>query len=139
MQIVKATKAHAEKLSVLLKGLDTEEYSFSEVEKITPLIEEGNYFVAIDDNEVVGTIALIIIEESCEIDALITSKKGVGKALIEFAIELCKKEGVKKIWCWSLKRYNAIGFYDKMGFKEQFLLEKHWCGEDCYIFGKVIE
>jgi len=139
MQIVKATKAHAEKLSVLLKGLDTEEYSFSEVEKITPLIEEGNYFVAIDDNEVVGTIALIIIEESCEIDALITSKKGVGKALIEFAIELCKKEGVKKIWCWSLKRYNAIGFYDKMGFKEQFLLEKHWCGEDCYIFGRVIE
>ena len=139
MEIVKASKVHAEKLSVLLKGLDTEEYSFSEVEKIMPLIEEGNYFVAIDDNEVVGTIALIIIEESCEIDALITSKKGVGKALIEFAIELCKKEGVKKIWCWSLKRYNAIGFYDKMGFKEQFLLEKHWCGEDCYIFGKVIE
>ncbi len=139
MEIVKATKAHAEKLSVLLKGLDTEEYSFSEVEKIMPLIEEGNYFVAIDDKEVVGTIALVIIEESCEIDALITSKKGVGKALIEFAIELCKKEGVKKIWCWSLKRYNAIGFYDKMGFKEQFLLEKHWCGEDCYIFGKVIE
>jgi len=139
MEIVKASKVHAEKLSVLLKGLDTEEYSFSEVEKIMPLIEEGNYFVAIDDNEVVGTIALIIIEESCEIDALITSKKGVGKALIEFAIELCKKEGVKKIWCWSLKRYNAIGFYDKMGFKEQFLLEKQWCGEDCYIFGRVIQ
>lgn len=139
MEIVKANKAHAEKLSVLLKGLDTEEYSFSEVEKITPLIEEGNYFVAIDDNEIVGTIALIIVEESCEIDALITSKKGVGKALIDFTVDLCKKEGVKKIWCWSLKRYNAIGFYDKMGFKEQFLLEKQWCGEDCYIFGRVIE
>lgn len=139
MKIVKAKKAHAEKLSVLLKGLDTEEYSFSEVEKIMPLIESGNYFVAIDDNEIVGTIALIIVEESCEIDALITSKKGVGKALIDFTVDLCKKEGVKKIWCWSLKRYNAIGFYDKMGFKEQFLLEKHWCGEDCYIFGRVIE
>lgn len=139
MEIVKAKKAHAEKLSVLLKGLDTEEYSFSEVEKIMPLIESGNYFVAIDDNEIVGTIALIIVEESCEIDALITSKKGVGKALIDFTVDLCKKEGVKKIWCWSLKRYNAIGFYDKMGFKEQFLLEKQWCGEDCYIFGRVIE
>ncbi len=139
MEIVKAKKAHAEKLSVLLKGLDTEEYSFSEVEKIMPLIESGNYFVAIDDNEIVGTIALIIVEESCEIDALITSKKGVGKALIEFAIEKCRNENVKKIWCWSLKRYNAIGFYDKMGFKEQFLLEKQWCGEDCYIFGRVIE
>ncbi|HNZ61299.1 MAG TPA: GNAT family N-acetyltransferase [Methanofastidiosum sp.] len=139
MEIVKAKKAHAEKLSVLLKGLDTEEYSFSEVEKIMPLIESGNYFVAIDDNEIVGTIALVIVEESCEIDALITSKKGVGKALIEFAIDMCEKKGVKKIWCWSLKRYNAIGFYDKMGFKEQFLLEKQWCGEDCYIFGRVIE
>lgn len=139
MEIVKAKKAHAEKLSALLKGLDTEEYSFSEVEKIMPLIENGNYFVAIDDNEIVGTISLEIVEESCEIDALITSKKGVGKALIEFAIEKCRKENVKKIWCWSLKRYNAIGFYDKMGFKEQFLLEKQWCGEDCYIFGRVIE
>jgi len=139
MEIVKATKSHAKELSKLLKGLDTEEYSFSEVEKITPLIENGNYFVAIDDDEVVGTIALMIVEESCEIDALITSKKGVGKALIEFAIDKCRKENVKKIWCWSLKRYNAIGFYDKMGFKEQFLLEKHWCGEDCYIFGRVIE
>ena len=139
MEIVKATKSHAKQLSKLLKGLDTEEYSFSEVEKITPLIENGNYFVAIDDDEVVGTIALMIVEESCEIDALITSKKGVGKALIEFAIDKCRKENVKKIWCWSLKRYNAIGFYDKMGFKEQFLLEKHWCGEDCYIFGRVIE
>jgi len=139
MEIVKATKAHAEKLSVLLRGLDTEEYSFSEVEKITPLIENGNYFVVIEDDEIVGTIALVIVEESCEIDALITSKKGVGKALIDFTVELCKKENVKKLWCWSLKRYNAIGFYDKMGFKEQFLLEKQWCGEDCYIFGRVIE
>jgi len=139
MEIVKATKAHAKELSALLKGLDTEEYSFSEVEKITPLIENGNYFVAIEDNEIVGTIALVIVEESCEIDALITSKKGVGKALIDFTVELCKKENVKKLWCWSLKRYNAIGFYDKMGFKEQFLLEKQWCGEDCYIFGRVIE
>ena len=139
MEIVKAKKEHAEELSALLKGLDTEEYSFSEVEKITPLIENGHYYIAIEGSEIVGAIALVIVEESCEIDALITSQKGVGKALIDFAVELCKKENVKKIWCWSLKRYNAIGFYDKMGFKEQFLLEKHWCGEDCYIFGRVIE
>lgn len=139
MEIVKATKTHAEELSALLKGLDTEEYSFSEVEKITPLIEKGYYYVAVEGSEIVGTIALVIVEESCEIDALITSQKGVGKALIDFTVDLCKKEDVKKIWCWSLKRYNAIGFYDKMGFKEQFLLEKQWCGEDCYIFGMVIE
>ena len=139
MEIVKATKTHAKELSALLKGLDTEEYSFSEVEKITPLIEDGNYYIAIEEGKIVGTIGIVIVEESCEIDALITSQKGVGKALIDFAVEKCKKEDVKKIWCWSLKRYNAIGFYDKMGFKEQFLLEKQWCGEDCYIFGRVIE
>lgn len=139
MEIVKATKSHAEELSALLKGLDTEEYSFSDVEKITPLIEGGNYYIAIDEDKIVGAIGLLIVEESCEIDALITSKKGVGKALIDFTIDLCRKENVKKLWCWSLKRYNAIGFYDKMGFKEQFLLEKHWCGEDCYIFGRVID
>lgn len=139
MEIVKATEAHMKELSTLLKGLDIEEYSFSEEEKIAPLIQEGNYYIAIEENKIVGAIGLVIIEESCEIDALITSKKGVGKALIDFAIELCKKEDVKKLWCWSLKRYNAIGFYDKMGFEEQFLLKRHWCGEDCYIFGKVIK
>ena len=104
MEIVKATKSHAIELSALLKGLDTEEYSFSEVEKITPLIEEGNYYIAIDEGKIVGAIGLIIVEESCEIDALITSKKGVGKALIDFTVELCKNEHVKKLWCWSLKR-----------------------------------
>lgn len=139
MEVVKAKKSHAEELSALLKGLDTESYSFSEVEKITPLIEKGYYYVAIEDNRIVGSIALMIVEESCQIDVLITSKKGVGKALIDFALEKCKEEGAKKIWCWSLKRYDAKGFYDKMGFKEQFLLEKHWCGEDCYIFGRVID
>ena len=139
MEIIKATKEHAHELSALLKGLDTEEYSFSEVDKLLPSIESGIYYIAIEGNEIVCTIALIIIEESCEIDALITNKKGVGKALIDFAVEKCRRENIKKIWCWSLKRYNAIGFYDKMGFKEQFLLEKHWCGEDCYIFGRVID
>ena len=92
MEIVKATEAHMKELSALLKGLDTEEYSFSEGEKIAPLIQEGNYYIAIEENKIVGAIGLVIIEESCEIDALITSKKGVGKALIDFAIELCKKE-----------------------------------------------
>ena len=53
MEIVKATKSHAEELSALLKGLDTEEYSFSDVEKITPLIEEGNYYIAIDEGKIV--------------------------------------------------------------------------------------
>ncbi len=139
MEIVKAKKSHVKELSALLKGLDIENYSFSDEERITPLIEKGYYYVAIEDNKIVGSIALMIIEESCQIDALITSKKGVGRALIEFAVEKCKEEGAKKLWCWSLKRYNAKGFYDKMGFKEQFLLEKHWCGEDCYIFGRVID
>ena len=56
MEIVKATKSHAIELSALLKGLDTEEYSFYEVEKNTTIIEEGEYYIAMDEGNIVGGI-----------------------------------------------------------------------------------
>ena len=50
-----------------------------------------------------------------------------------------KKEGIPKLWCWSLKRYGAEGFYKKMEFEESCLLKRQGFGEDCYFFGKAID
>jgi len=42
-------------------------------------------------------------------------KRGLGKSLIEFAIQELKSKGVDYIWCNARK--NAYQFYEKMGFK----------------------
>jgi predicted GNAT family N-acyltransferase len=41
--------------------------------------------------------------------------EGIGKQLIEFAIEKLKQMNVETLWCYA--RIKATGFYDKMGFK----------------------
>jgi hypothetical protein len=38
-----------------------------------------------------------------------------------------------------MERYKVKGFYEKMGFSEEFLLKKQWLGQDCYFFGRVVE
>lgn len=42
-------------------------------------------------------------------------KKGLGKSLIEFAVQELKSKGIDYIWCNA--RRNAYLFYEKMGFK----------------------
>ncbi|PMC37848.1 GNAT family N-acetyltransferase [Bacillus sp. UMB0899] len=60
-------------------------------------------------------------EESVEIERIYIKKKfqkhGLGKYMINQAIELARKENKKKIWLgvWE-KNKNAIGFYKRMGF-----------------------
>ncbi|MBU1167313.1 hypothetical protein KKC60_02805 [Patescibacteria group bacterium] len=62
-----------------------------------------------------------------------------GQKLVEHAIKKCQEENIPKLWCWSMKSYNAKGFYEKMKFSETYLLKKQGFGEDCYFFGRVID
>lgn len=53
-------------------------------------------------------------------------KKGIGKALINYIINLAKSQEIKKIKLsvWTFNR-NAINFYEKLGFKiTGYLMEK---------------
>ena len=52
---------------------------------------------------------------------------------------LCRAEGVPKLWCWSMERYQASPFYEKQGFDERHLLRRQFFGEDCWLFGKNID
>ncbi|WP_342580592.1 GNAT family N-acetyltransferase [Ureibacillus sp. FSL W7-1570] len=86
------------------------------------------YFVYVQD-EVAGYLKLNIHDaqteemgdESLEIERIYIRKKyqkfGLGKALLNKAIEIAKALDKKKIWLgvWE-KNENAIGFYEKMGF-----------------------
>lgn len=109
----------------------------SGMNQIHTFVGEGKYFVAVREGGIVGAMSLIIEENSCQIYSIASRQKGAGRAMIQHAEEVCRAERIPKLWCWSLARYNAGGFYEKMGFDEVFLMRRQWFGEDCYIFGKV--
>jgi len=102
---------------------------------------KNRVYIAKADNEVVGVITFFIESSNMEITEIAAKYEGwgIGTALIDYVINKCKEESISKLWCWSLKQYNAEGFYAKMGFEERILLQKHWFNQDCWIFAKVIK
>ncbi|GAB1256906.1 hypothetical protein NBRC116494_14080 [Aurantivibrio plasticivorans] len=87
--------------------------------------KNGGYFgVVTEDNEVVATIGIFRInDKTCELRKLYTAPnqrgKGLGKALLDFAMNLARKRGFKRITLETTTTSNeAIGLYKGSGFKE---------------------
>lgn len=136
IKIVKAKTNHIPSLSRLFKKLDREKWNTSDKKKV--LADLPNAYVALNKNKVVGALVLRFNKHNSEIVKIVSTQSGVGRKLIGFAIKKAKQKKVSKIWCWSMARFNAHGFYQKMGFEEQFLHKKHFYNEDCWFFGKVL-
>ncbi len=126
-------------VSELLQCLDTENYKFSDIDGVTNHIDNNQCFVIRGDGELLGVVILDVDDQSLQVKYIVSKAKGGGRDLLRFSEEYALDRNLLKIWCWSLVRYQAIGFYAKMGFTEQFLLKKQNYGEDCYIFGKVLQ
>jgi N-acetylglutamate synthase-like GNAT family acetyltransferase len=138
IKVLLAKKENSLDVSNIFKVLNTEKYFFSDRRSINKYIRRKECFVASQNKNIIGAMVLRFSDQSSEISLISSVKKGAGRILVNFAIQKCIKENIPKIWCWSLKRYGAEGFYKKMGFKERFLLKKQWHGEDCYFFGREI-
>lgn len=95
-------------------------------------------FVALYHEIIVGTFALAIMDNLAHMGAtsgliedVVVKKeyqgKGIGKQMITYAIECCKKYGCYKVALSSnLKRERAHKFYESLGFKKHgysFLVE----------------
>ena len=139
MIIKKATLNDVKTISKIISVLNTKNYHPSDIKQIKYYISRGWYYVALYNSKIVGAMALEPTEGSYHIYSIASKKNGVGRVLIDYAIKKCIKEKIPKLWCWSLKRYDCKGFWEKMNFEESFLLKKQWHGEDCYLFGKVIK
>lgn len=139
MKVRLAKKEEISRISKIVSALDTKHYKFSDKKKILGFIKKKSCYVSLENDEILGAMCLDLSKESCKIYSIVSKKKGCGKLLVNRAVEVCKKKKVTKLWCWSLIRYKAGGFYHKVGFEEQFLLKKQWYGEDCYFFGKRIK
>ena len=86
-------------------------------------------YVAETDNKMAGTFALAILDNIAHMGAksgliedvvvsLDFQRQGIGKKMMEFAIELCREKSCYKV-CLSgnLKRKNSHKFYENIGFK----------------------
>lgn len=138
MQVIRASLAELGDVSRIIAALNFLGHQFSDPRIVKRQIARGRYFLCRHNNRAVGAIGLNQRDGACQIFAIASTVKGAGRAMIEFAIEECKANGLPKLWCWSLLRYRAKGFYEKMGFEESTILRRQWYGEDCYFFGKVI-
>lgn len=133
-----ATLSDIPQIAKIVSKLDTEHCQSSDLDRIRRYIERSLYYIAEEDHTIISAMVLNKIEGSYQVFLISSRKKGGGKALIEYAVWKCRQEKIKKLWCWSLTRYQARGFYEKMGFDEIFLLKNQWYGEDCYFLGKNI-
>jgi GNAT superfamily N-acetyltransferase len=87
-------------------------------------------YIALMDKEIIGTFALIIMDNlghrgapSGIIEDVVVHpewrRKGVGKRMMQFAMEQCKERDCYKMTLSSnIKREDAHRFYESLGFKK---------------------
>ena len=86
-------------------------------------------YVATLDGAIVGTFALLIMDNLAHLgapsgmveDVIVSAKRqgqGIGKQMVQFAMERCRERGCYKMALSSnLKREAAHRFYDSLGFE----------------------
>ena len=87
-------------------------------------------YVALIDNVIVGTFALLIMDNLAHLgtpsgiveDVAVDQKyhgQGIGKQMMQFAMEKCQKYGCYKLILSSnVKRAQAHRFYESLGFRQ---------------------
>ena len=126
MKIQLAHVQHLRDVCELLKVLDTEKRTFSDEKQNLFFISKQWCYIVVESGNILGVMVLEPTEGSYKIYTLVSKQKGTGKLLVNWAIDICRKNNIPKLWCWSLARYAVEGFYKKMGFAESFLLHKQW-------------
>ncbi len=79
------------------------------------------HILAEEDGEVIGCGRILLHGNDAHIGRLAVKKcrrgQGVGRAVCDFAIDICRKEGIAHIRLNA--QLQAVGFYEKLGFGQQ--------------------
>ena len=100
-------------------------------------------FLAKNDNdEILAFLELMIEADLAKVETLLVGKnhrrKGVGKFLMEFGLDYCRKQGCKKIWLETNAGWDAEKFYESLGYEVEARLKKHILGQDALIFVRFL-
>jgi N-acetylglutamate synthase-like GNAT family acetyltransferase len=85
-------------------------------EKLTKYIKEDNYFVAEEEDKIVGCV--LAKEDKMASLYVLPSQmgKGIGRDLAQTAEKCIKENGFERIWLWS--SLIAHDFYKHLGYKD---------------------
>lgn len=97
--------------------------------------EKARYYVYTSEKQVIGYVGYWALDDELHITNLAVTpmfrKRGIGQRLIEYVLEVGKKNMVKKITLEvRVSNINAIRLYEKLGFKKGDLLKDYYKIED---------
>ena len=85
--------------------------------KIKKYLKEGKYFIATEEDKIIGCVLVIKNEMSSLYIHPDSMRKGIGTQLSQRAEEYIKDQNYKHVWIWA--SLNAVDFYKSRGFKEE--------------------
>jgi N-acetylglutamate synthase-like GNAT family acetyltransferase len=124
-KIVAYESAHQKGIDEMMNeiALEFDEHIFPKPTSATPIVPD-NYWVAITNGKIVGTIGILTVDNDFGILKKMMLKKafrgnefGVSKALLETAINWCKEHRILKLYLGTMSQFkSAQSFYIKNGF-----------------------
>lgn len=124
-KIIKAKEENLDDIALLNKQfkLNIPDFYWDSEKWISSEIKKGNYYILVDNGEILGAINLRKYKKEHHISTIAVKKdmhrKNLGKKLIEFAKESTIKEKVHLLTVNSFVDYNLEGFYTKCGFYKE--------------------
>lgn len=105
--------------------------------------EECKIVATNTQNKIVGTLGLKIRAKVAYIKTLLVAKnarrQGTGRNLVLKAENISKKSGAHKIYLESGDNWEAVKFYESLGYKKTNTFKKHYFGQDFIIFTKFLK
>lgn len=134
-KIVPYNDSYKDEVIQLILNIQVQEFNISvsikdqpDLENISTIYQNGsgNFWVAIDNNKVVGTIAIMDIEnDQVALRKMFVNKqhrgkeKGIAQALLTELLNWCKTKKIREIYLGTTAAFLAAHrFYEKNGFQE---------------------
>lgn len=128
-----------------LKEFETEEWKGADKEHYGRNIDwhpKEFYLAAIEKGEILGSLNFRIQVGVAEIKTLIVARtkqgRGIGKALVQKAEEIARKNNAHKLYLISGKGWDAVEFYKKLGFENTGESLHHYAKHDFLHLTKFI-
>ena len=127
IKIVPYKKAHQNGIDEMMNeiALEFDEQIFTKPTNKTPIVPD-NYWVAIKDGKVIGTIGVIVVDNDFGVLKKMMLKKefrgkefGISKALLSTVLEWSNTNHISKIYLGTMIPFKAAqSFYISNGFKQ---------------------
>lgn len=133
-----------------LKDFENKEWPIANLKDVGKRLSENDWkkeeyvLLALDDKDkIVGFLKFEIKAKVACAKRLLVShlcrKQGIGKALMAKAEEMSKKVGCHKLYLLTGETWQAVKFYQVLGYKITGKLEKHYHGQNHLIFSKFFK